>query len=276
MQPLVKPVAQPSPVVLDSPHSGRDYPSDFDFACPLERLRKAEDFLVDELFAFAPELSVPLLCATLPRSYIDINRAVDDIDPELLSKEERHGSRPSAKSELGMGLIWRLLEGGEPIYRRTLRRTEIDERIRLNWHPYHAALGQLISAAHRTHGHSLHINCHSMPSRSRMYPVEMRHTMPFDFLVGNRDGTTSSAVLLDRVVDLLRAEGFVVGVNEIFKGVELIRRHGDPANGRHSIQLEINRKLYMDEDRLAPTDGFSQIQSTLRRLVEVLSTTKPK
>ena len=100
--------------------------------------------------------------------------------------------------------------------------------------------------------------------------------MPFDFLVGNRDGTTSSAALLDRVVVPLRAEGFVVGVNEIFKGVELIRRHGDPANGRHSIQLEINRKLYMDEDRLAPTDGFSRIQSTLRRLVEVLSTTKPK
>jgi N-formylglutamate deformylase len=275
MQLQNKAAASPTPVVLDSPHSGREYPPDFDFACPLERLRKAEDFLVDELFAFAPELGAPLLCAPFPRSYIDVNRAPDDIDPELLAAEDRHGLAPSAKSLLGMGLVWRLLDDGKSIYRRPLTRAAIDERIAAFWHPYHAALAQLISTAHQRHGYSVHLNCHSMPSRSRLYPVETAQTMPFDFLVGDRDGATSSPALTQRVATLLRSEGFTVGVNEIFKGVELVRRHGNPGDSRHSIQLEINRKLYMDEERLAPHDGFSRVQSTLRRLVESLITVIP-
>ena len=97
--------------------------------------------------------------------------------------------------------------------------------------------------------------------------------MPFDFLVGDRDGTTSPRRRSpgQQVALLLRAEGFVVGVNEIFKGVELIRRHSDPTNARHSIQLEINRKLYMDEENLAVHDGFSRIQNDLwKRLIRSL------
>jgi N-formylglutamate deformylase len=270
MQPRIETAAAPSHVVLDSPHSGRSYPPDFEHACPLDRLRQAEDFLVDELFAFAPELGASLISAPFPRSYIDVNRAPEDIDPELLSPDERSGVPPSAKSELGIGLIWRLLEGNERIYARQLTRAEIDERIARCWLPYHAALAQAISAAHERHGHSLHLNCHSMPSCSRLYPSALGHTMPFDFLVGDRDGTTAGAVVTGRVATLLRAQGFLVGVNEIFKGVELVRRHSDPANHRHSIQLEINRKLYMHEDRLEVHAGFSRVQAVLQRLVREL------
>jgi len=268
--PTITAAASPTPVVLDSPHSGRDYPADFDYACPLARLRRAEDFLVDRLFAFAPALGAELICASFPRSYLDVNRAPDDIDPELLSADERHDLAPSASSDRGIGLIWRLLGADEPIYGRLLTRAEVDERVNCCWEPYHAALERAISAAQRRHGYSLHLNCHSMPSHSRLYGAERNQVMPFDFLVGDRDGTTSSTAVTQWVVTLLRSEGFVVGVNEIVKGAELVRRYGGPSNHRHSILLEINRKLYMDEQRGVAHPGFSRLQPTLRRLVRGL------
>ncbi|MET0334926.1 MAG: N-formylglutamate amidohydrolase [Rhizobacter sp.] len=259
-----------SPLVLDSPHSGTDYPADFAYACPLKHLRQAEDYLVDELFGFGPSIGAPMIAAPFPRSYIDVNRAPGDIDPELLSPEERGGLAPSQKSDLGMGLIWRLLDGREPIYDRPMTRAEIDGRIERCWKPYHQAVEQAIEAAHQRHGYSIHINCHSMPSQSPLYPASLGHAMPFDFLIGDRDGSTSSSALTQYVAAFLRAEGFVVSVNEVFKGVELVRRYGAPEKDRHSIQVEINRKLYMDESAHARNDGFVRIQSVLQRLAHAL------
>ncbi len=259
-----------SPLVLDSPHSGTDYPDDFDYVCKLDKLRQAEDFLVADLYSFSPEMGVPLVSAGFPRSYLDVNRAPDDIDPELLSPEERTGLAMSAKSEMGMGLIWRLLEGADQIYGQPLTRRQIDERIARCWYPYHAAVEEAISAAHAQHGYSMHVNCHSMPSRSIFYPASMGHVMPYDFLVGDRDGSTSSTALTHYVAAFLRAEGFTVGVNEVFKGVELVRRYGAPERNRHSIQLEINKKIYMDEDKHAAHSGFLRVQSVLQRLVHAL------
>ncbi|MBC7956872.1 MAG: N-formylglutamate amidohydrolase [Cytophagales bacterium] len=268
MNPRVTHPTSPSPLVLDSPHSGTDYPADFAYECPFEHLRRAEDCFVDQLFAFGPALGATLIAAPFPRSYIDVNRAPDDIDPALLAPEERRGLAPSVKSELGMGLVWRLLDGSEPIYAQPLTRAEIDARIERCWHPYHAAVAQAVDAAHQRHGHSIHINCHSMPSHSRFYPAALGHTMPFDFLVGDRDGSTASPALTQRVAAFLRAQGFVVGVNEIFKGVELVRRHGAPPARRHAIQLEVNKKLYMNEARHTAHDGFAPTQAVLQRLLE--------
>ena len=41
--------------------------------------------------------------------------------------------------------------------------------------------------------------------------------------------------------------GYDVKVNDPYKGVELVRAFSDPPAGRHSLQVEVNRRLYMDE-----------------------------
>lgn len=271
MGPIVHEAQGPlSPLVLDSPHSGSDYPPDFDHVCERDLLRRAEDHLVDRLYGFAPALGVPLICAPFPRSYLDVNRAPEDIDPALLAPHEREGLVPTAKSALGVGLVWRLLDGREPIYGRPLTRAELASRIERCWVPYHRAVAGAIDAAHARHGVSVHINCHSMPARSSLYPSALAHTMPYDFLVGDRDGSTASAALTRRVAELLRADGHRVGINEVFKGVELVRRHAAPELGRHSIQIEINKRLYMDEERHAAHDGYARVQALLDRMVRAL------
>ena len=258
-------------LVLDSPHSGSHYPEDFRYACNLSRLRRAEDFLVDELFGFAPSLGAAFVAATFPRSYIDANRSLEDVDPLLLAPHERDAEvAPSVKSQHGMGLVWRLLDGREPIYAAHLAKSEIDARIERCWKPYHAAVDQAVETAFDRHGRVLHLNCHSMPSASRLYPAGHGHAMPFDFLLGDREGTTASPGVTEHLAEALRSCGYQVGVNGIFKGVELVRRHGRPAEGRHSVQIEVNRRLYMDEERLRLHDGFQQVRGDLETVLRSL------
>jgi N-formylglutamate deformylase len=267
-------------LVLDSPHSGTHYPVDFRSACDLQTLRRAEDTHVDQLYAFAPALGVHWIEAFFPRSYLDANRSLTEIDESLLDGAWP-GQRPTtdadrAKVRLGKGLIWRQTDDGLPVYDRLLGVDEVTLRIERCWQPYHAAVRQAIEAAYGAHGYSLHINCHSMPSVAASHATDHPGLVHPDFVVGNRDHSTSSAALAEWLCEQLRAQGYEVWLNHPYKGVELVRRYGQPQAHRHSLQLEINRRLYMDEHSLQTHDGFGRLQSHLQQLVERLITLDPR
>ncbi len=181
-----------------------------------------------------------------------------------------------SKVRLGTGLIWRCTDDGAPLYDRKLRVAEVQARIDTCWRPYHAAVAEAIDAAHARHGFSIHLNCHSMPAVAASHATDYPGLVHADFVVGNRDDTTSSPALARLVYEHLRGLGYTVEYNHPYKGVELVRRHGRPAEHRHSIQLEINRKLYMDESSLAVHDGFAALQAHLRSLVDRLLRTDPR
>ncbi|WP_457306962.1 N-formylglutamate amidohydrolase, partial [Polaromonas sp. P5_E6] len=138
------------------------------------------------------------------------------------------------------------------------------------------AVAQAIDAAWRQHGYSIHINCHSMPAVASGSATDFPGEAHADFVVGDREGTTASKALSTLVCEHLRAHGYSVAYNHPYKGVELVRRYSNPAGHRHSIQLEINRKLYMDETTLEMTPGAGPLKATLRSLVEVLLKTDPR
>jgi N-formylglutamate deformylase len=262
------------PLVLDSPHSGTWYPDDFAPACPLPDLRRAEDTHVDALYAFAPGEGVGWVQAQFPRSYLDVNRDLTEVDTALLADTWPHpvaqDAAKLAKVRLGKGLIWRLTDAGQPIYGRLLSAAEVQRRIDLGWHPYHAAVAQAIGRARSRHGWCVHVNCHSMPAVSGTHATDFPGLAHPDFVVGNRDHTTSAPAVAHWMCDWLAARGYSVWLNHPYKGVELVRRHGAPAQGVHSVQLEINRNLYMDEATLATHDGFAPLQRTLVALVAAL------
>lgn len=269
-----------TPLVLDSPHSGVDYPDDFGHACDLATLRRAEDTHVEKLYDFAPALGVAWIEAHFPRSYLDANRDTTEIDTGLFDAPWPHpvASDPAvlSKVRLGKGLIWRCTDDGVPLYQRQLSVTEIERRIARCWKPYHAAVAQAIDAAHARHGYSLHINCHSMPAVASSHATDFPGLVHADFVIGNRDGQTASPALIAWMGDWLREQGYSVALNHPYKGVELVRRYGEPARHRHSVQLEINRRLYMDEATLAVHDGFAPLQATLSGLVTRLLALDPR
>jgi N-formylglutamate deformylase len=181
-----------------------------------------------------------------------------------------------AKVRLGKGLLWRYTDDGKPLYDRKLSAREVQARIDNCWKPYHAAVKQAIDDAHARHGYCIHLNCHSMPAIAGSHATEFPGMAHADFVIGDRDGSTAAPALSRLVCGHLRGLGYSVDYNHPYKGVELVRRYGDPARGRHSIQVEINRKLYMDEPTLAVTAGFEALRRNLRSLIECLLRTDPR
>ncbi|MDE2275610.1 MAG: N-formylglutamate amidohydrolase, partial [Burkholderiales bacterium] len=261
----------PTALVLDSPHSGRRMPADFGAACSAEALRDGEDCFIDELYAGAAASGVPLLAAQFPRTYIDPNRHAADIDPELLAEPWPGPQVPSGKAALGKALIWRTLDDGRPIYARRLPVAEVQQRIERYHRPYHRALVALLDAAHARHGVVYHLNCHSMNPVAGVMGEGGAGAARADIVLGDRDGTTCSPAFTAFVREVLEGFGLQVKVNDPYKGVELVRAYSDPAAGRHSLQLEINKRLYMDPHGLQPHAGFALLQARLRTLVQRLA-----
>jgi len=260
------PRADALPLVVDSPHSGTHYPDDFAFCCPFEVLRRAEDSYVDELFEAAPAHGATMIAAVFPRSYLDVNRAADDLDPAVLSAAwpDHLPLRPATR----VGLVRRYAQPGVPIYERKLHPDHVMARIERYYTPYHQTLDDACDRLHGQFGAVWHVNAHSMPSTgSRRHGRKGEHG---DFVLGDRDGTTCSPEFTDFVANALRGMGYEVHVNDGYKGVELVRRQGRPAERRHSLQIEVDRSLYMDQRTLEKLPGFDALQADLARLLAAL------
>jgi N-formylglutamate deformylase len=263
---LWRPSGDAIPLVFDSPHSGTDYPADFGFSAPLSDLRVAEDTHVDALFGAAPAHGATLLAARFPRSYIDANRALGDIDATLLAEPWPTTLMPTEKTRLGLGLIRRFARPGVPVYDRKLSVAELRARIERCYLPYHDTLAGVIDELHGKFGAIWHVDCHSMQATGSSMTPDGAKQRP-DFVIGDRDGTTCNVVFTDLVVNALRARGYRVTINDPYKGAEIVRRYGDPAARRHSLQIEINRALYMDEATRERSPNFGRLQSDLTDLI---------
>ncbi|WP_313295427.1 N-formylglutamate amidohydrolase [Diaphorobacter sp.] len=260
------PEAGALPLVCDSPHSGTAYPADFHAALPPQLLRRGEDTHVHRLWQCAPRHGATLIAATFPRTYIDPNRHETDIDPEMLDAPWPEPLTPSEKTRQGLGLIWtRISRNGvaTPLYERRLSVAEVRHRIDAYWRPYHAKLQEAIDSSVQRFGGVWHLNLHSMPND--VYQRLGRHDAPplADFVLGDRDGTTCSPEFVDLIASTLRDGGYTVALNEPYKGVELIGRIGQPHLNRHSLQIELRRPVYMNEDTRQPNSGFASLQAHL-------------
>ena len=258
------------PLVLDSPHSGRVFPDDFGALVSEFELRDGEDCFVDDLYLPAIELGVPLLAAQFPRTYIDPNRHRGDIDLELLADPWPHEYVPSGKARIGKALVWRTLDDGRPIYGRRLEINEVTSRIERMHVPYHAALRGLMDATYDRFGTVFHLNCHSMNAVSGKVGEGGVGNARADFVLGDRDGTSCEPGLTQFVRATLAGFGYQVKVNDPYKGVELVRAYSDPAGGRHSLQVEVNKRLYMDENERSKSSGYAALRANLMRLIEAI------
>lgn len=258
-------------MVFDSPHSWPHWPeAGPPVVCPPEALRSSCDAWVDEIWREAIDGCAPLLCSRFHRAYIDANRAPDDIDAGMLASPWAGKLSPSDKSRRGFGLIRRLALPGQPLYDHLLEPQDIERRLAECYEPYHAKLGALVDAACRHHGCALHFNCHSMKSVGNAMNDDAGRARP-DIVISDLNGLSASPLLMRRIADVLGRLGYRVGVNHPYQGAELIRRHGSPARGRHSVQIELNRALYMREETGAKSEAYALLVRNLRSFVAELN-----
>lgn len=262
---LTLPTRSAIPLVCDSPHSGVIYPADFQACLPASKLRGGEDTYIEELWKAIPSEGGTLLAANFPRTYIDPNRDVDDIDPVILAEPWTTELHPTQKSRLGQGLIWSKVRN-EPIYDRKLWVGEVEDRIATYYQPYQDTLSRLIESARERFGVVWHLNLHSMPSDSYEQLEIQTDKSLADFVLGDRDGLTCDPTLIGIIEDFLVDRGYTVARNDPFMGVALIARIGRPSENRHSLQIEVNRSLYMDEASYEKTRNFATLQADLAAL----------
>jgi N-formylglutamate deformylase len=258
------------PVVFDSPHSGVLAPADFAPVLPLQELFRTADAYVDELFSAAPEHGAVLIAATFPRCYIDANRSLEQLDPGMVAEPWPGLTVNDAKVCRGVGLIWARLPSGAPFYDAPLPRADVERRIERCWRPYHAAIESALDQAHARFGAVWHVNCHSMRAHGTARDEEGARQVRPEMVLGDRDGTTCDPAFLDLVHGVLVGFGYAVAINRPYKGQELVRRYADPANHRHSLQIEINRALYMNERTGERSASFAALRAQLSHLVETV------
>ncbi len=268
---IVTPANLLAPLVLDSPHSGTLYPDDFGANQPPSRYRRAEDMYVDDLFSAAPGLGLPLLACRFARIYCDVNRAADDLAAETIDGGETLDLNPSTKARLGKGTIWMATPpDGAPLYGRKLKAAEIRHRIENYWKPYHEALKALIDGVHEDAGVVYHLNLHSMQARANPMHEDAPGSMRPDIVLSDREGQTCRAEFIATVREMLASLGFDVRINDPYKGAEIVRVSGAPEAGRHSLQIEINRRLYMDEASFEKSSLYPDTKAKLTLFVKRL------
>jgi N-formylglutamate amidohydrolase len=263
---LTQPLRQTTSVVFSSPHSGRDYSYYFQSQSRLDplMLRSSEDAYVDRLFESAPLAGAPLIAATAPRAWLDLNRGADELDPALVEDVARVPHNPRISS--GLGVIPRVVAGGRTIYQGRLSRAEADARLTDVWYPYHAGLRALMDASHAQFGEAVLIDCHSMPHEAIEAHCRVGNRPP-EIVLGDRYGATAGRTIMDRVEAAFVSAGFRVARNTPFAGAYIAQAYGRPTRGQHVVQVEIDRALYLDEARVEPLAEFAAFQMRLAGVI---------
>lgn len=258
---IVEPVSLTSGVVFALPHSGRDYGVSFLNQSILDQLsiRSSEDAFLDQLIDGIEKYGAPKIIANAPRAFIDLNRSTDELDPALISGIKNNIKNPRISS--GLGVIPRVVSHGKEIYRGKLSFEQAQSRIKYYWKPYHTDLSNLLQRSQSVFGQSLLIDIHSMPHEA--VSTQSSFIKPPEIVVGDRFGMSSDPEFTNLVISILKQHEFRVAKNTPFAGAFITKHHGKVKKRIHALQLEIDRSLYMDEEKISPNSEFEELKTRL-------------
>ena len=259
--PIIHPARGSLPVLLSVPHSGRDYPDWLVESAAAGRpaLASLEDPLVDRLVWRALKRGCGAVIARTPRAAVDCNRAEDDVDPSVVDGARR--GRVTARARGGLGIVPSRTQQHGYLWRRPISPAALADRLDQAHRPYHRAIEEQIGLLLDRFGCALLIDCHSMPPPPAGTP-------PIVF--GDCRGRTADAWLSRNAVEVARSCGFEAGLNDPFAGGHVIDRHACPPRNVHALQLEVDRRYYLDEGLREPGSGFDRVASFVDALAAEL------
>lgn len=266
---VIEPSAEEeTPVIVEVPHAGLwlDGPALATLIAPGRSIGRDADLWVDELYADAPSRGATMIVAHVSRYVVDLNRSEGDLDPEAVE-----GAPPTARAT--RGIVWRLTSEGARVLDGPLPQPELDRRLDAYYRPYHRALVGLIERKRARFGHAVVVAAHSMPSVGRGAHGDPRARA--DVVPGTRGRTSAARSFIDAVDEHARASGLSVAHDDPYQGGFTTQHYGRPAVDTHVVQVELARRLYMDETSLRKHDGFSRLRGFCASLVTRLGKTTP-
>lgn len=256
-----EPSVEETPVVVEVPHAGLgiDAVTVANLSAPIRCLANDADLYVDELYAEAPSVGATLLVAEMSRYVCDLNRSEQDVDPLAASG----GTAQRAPH----GLIWRETTEGQRALYQPLPRAELERRLERFYRPYHQCLTRLLNAKRAKFGFVVLLAGHSMPSRGRAGHTDTGRDRA-DVVPGSRGRTTAAAEVIDTPDGLAREYGWSVVHDDPYRGGFTTQHYGRPTLGQHAVQVELSRRLYMDESSLEKKPGgFEETRRYCTQLV---------
>jgi len=256
-----------SPVLVEVPHAGLalDPPSMNWTIAPTRSLARDADLYVDSLFAEAPALGASLLQARTSRYVIDLNRSADDYDGQSVEG--------GSTVDRPRGVVWRLTSEGYAVLRERLPQGEFERRLDAVWRPYHHTLARVLERKRERFGFAVLLCAHSMPNPR---PRGLRTLLPTalaDVVPGTRGRTSAAERWIDLVDATARAHGLSVEHDVPYRGGYSTGHYGRPDLGIHAVQVELARRLYMDEDSLMlDREGSERVVQFVRSLLTRLVT----
>ncbi|PCJ31047.1 MAG: hypothetical protein COA93_11525 [Alphaproteobacteria bacterium] len=283
MQPytIFRPDNQTNAIIFNSPHSGTYLPKDFlkKISIDPEILHFSGDILVDQLISDVPLCGATGLINNFARTYVDTNRAADEIDSEMFHMPDHISDQPpkynnTDKVARGFGVFSRKSYNGLNIYPEKLPFSEINRRLDQVYYPVHKALNHLLEARLNKYNYYLLIDCHSMPSYQFIDPG-FTSNMQADLVIGDCFNKSCSPELSRYMGAYFSNHGLNVTYNKPYSGGFNTRHYGQydhkDTDNRQAIQLEFKRSLYMDEKSLKPNDGFLPLRDIITGLGEDLN-----
>jgi N-formylglutamate amidohydrolase len=270
---LVQRRPSPIPVLIAVPHAGRSYPADLLAAMrnPQEACIRLEDRFADLVARqVAQQTGAALLVAHAPRAMIDLNRAPEDMDWDMVAGPSPRGvSRFGAgrRARSGLGLVPRRLPALGELWRERMAPETLEARLELVHRPYHATLGQVLESLRDRWGSAVLVDLHSMPPLG----LKTGSDPSADFVVGDRYGSSCAAHLSAAAIDYLGQAGWRVAHNRPYAGGYVLDRHSAPQRGIHAVQLEMCRATYLDAELRQPGDGLDQVVDAVAGLVRHLA-----
>lgn len=257
---LQNPLKQSVPVLISSPHSGQFYPQDLLnlTRLPLHELRKSEDSHVDRLFIKAPALGASLLSAIVARIFCDLNRHAWDLDATMYKQPlPKALTQRSNQVKNGIGTVHKINNSGKLIFKYYLSFPMIQQFIQTYWFSYHQQITKFIQKSCQLFGGCIILDVHSMPS------PRVRTAAYADIILGDGFSQTCSPWMINQSVAFFKSKNLQVKKNTPYSGGFITRNYGNPLKNIHTMQIEINKSLYMNEETFEIHDNFLSIQNLL-------------
>ena len=260
---LSQPKVLATPLVMSSPHSGRNYPPSFLAQTKLtkQQLRQSEDCYVDHIIEPLTEFGIPLIAAQFPRIYLDLNRSPDEWPPEVLALREDGPWPVTTRARAGLGVVPMRLEQNTDIYPHGITESLVRGRLDTLYHPYHQELQNLLHRAKQQFGHALLLDCHSMPGHDGA-----GNARP-DIVLGNCHGDSCYSETIEFIEAAFTSLGYTVMCNHPYAGGYITAHYGQPSDNIEALQIEINKDLYLNADTLQPHTGMEELAANMQTVV---------
>lgn len=253
------------PFFLSIPHSGESVPKEVNWLQginPLTLMRDVDRY-VDKLYLpVIQENHIPAVLTEWHRYVVDLNRKPDEYDQSSVQ------GAPLAKGKHPKGLHWSVTTFNETLISMPMS-PDLHDRILLDYyHPFHQAVRDLATEFLKKNPQIFHLDLHSMPSLgTKMHPDPGQYRA--DIVISDFHGKSTCREFKEIVLHAYQESGFQVAYNYPYVGGGITQIYGNPKSGHNTIQVELNRALYMNEATQNIREStFNDVQSRLGKAVE--------